>query len=345
MKKMFAIIDCGTTNSRIYILDDNDKVVAVGYRNIGAKDTLVKGKEYLAQGIAEAFYSILNQNDISKENIQCIISSGMITSEFGLKEVPHLMAPVGIDDTAKNVEVIKANTVLPIDIPLLLVPGVKIPVDLQSNNIDFINEIDIMRGEELQVYGALHKAGINGSAYVLFLTSHSKLVTITSDKKISYSTTTISGQFYQAIQNTSIGKSITVDKEDILKNYTYDEIIEHADELTQRVGILRSILMPRFLDTAMDTTEKERNLYACAAIASEDMKAIDNFISNQNSGIKKMVIVGSKERSDIYKSLINRSKYSDWTIHQIFNKKEIDYLTIEGMVQLKKYLDLDIMLK
>lgn len=341
---MFAIIDCGTTNLRIYIINDGE-ILAIGYKGIGAKDTLAKGKEYLANGIADVFNSTLAQNKISQDDIDYIISSGMITSEFGLKEVPHLVAPVGIEDTARNVEIIEPNTVLPLDIPLILVPGVKNPVNLSQKGIDVVDKIDIMRGEELQVYGALHKAGIKGAAYVLFLTSHSKLVTITDEQKISYCTTTISGQFYQAIQSTSLGKSIVLTEDGEYNNYTYEEIIDHAHELTERVGVLRAALMPRFMDTVLDTTAQERNLYLCAAIASEDMQALDDFISKHDAGIKDLIIVGSKERSDIYKSLINRSKYKDLIIHQISDEKSIDYLTIKGILQLKKYLDLNIILK
>ena len=40
---MFTVIDCGTTNTRMFILSDEGKVTAQGSKKIGVRDTSITG--------------------------------------------------------------------------------------------------------------------------------------------------------------------------------------------------------------------------------------------------------------------------------------------------------------
>ena len=46
-----ACIDCGTTNSRVYILDDEYRVVGKGLRKVGVRDTVINGSQGTKGGI------------------------------------------------------------------------------------------------------------------------------------------------------------------------------------------------------------------------------------------------------------------------------------------------------
>ena len=100
---MFAVIDCGTTNTRIYIVDRNRKIVACGSRKVGVRDTSITGsRDALRQGITELFFGILSEHGIKDEEVEFAVASGMITSEIGLIEIPHLVAPAGLSDLSQG---------------------------------------------------------------------------------------------------------------------------------------------------------------------------------------------------------------------------------------------------
>ena len=40
---MFAVIDCGTTMTRIYIVDENQQIIASGRKKVGVRDTSITG--------------------------------------------------------------------------------------------------------------------------------------------------------------------------------------------------------------------------------------------------------------------------------------------------------------
>lgn len=64
---MFSVIDCGTTNSRVYILDDNGTMVAQGSRKIGVRDTSMTGsKKTLKEGLESLFNEVLVTNSIKR---------------------------------------------------------------------------------------------------------------------------------------------------------------------------------------------------------------------------------------------------------------------------------------
>ena len=52
----FATIDCGTTNSRVYVLDERLRVAAKGAKKVGVRDTAITGsRRTLQEGLKELF--------------------------------------------------------------------------------------------------------------------------------------------------------------------------------------------------------------------------------------------------------------------------------------------------
>ena len=87
----FASIDCGSTNSRIYILDEKGVLLGKTFRSVGVRDTSIHGSNYhLKTNLECAFYEAVEAAGLDQRDISFVISAGMITSELGLLEVPHL---------------------------------------------------------------------------------------------------------------------------------------------------------------------------------------------------------------------------------------------------------------
>ena len=99
----YAVIDCGTTNTRVYIVDREGKIIASGERRVGVRNTSMTGsKDTLRNGLCEAIEEAAANAKIALKDISFAIASGMITSEIGLIELPHLIAPVGLEDLAAH---------------------------------------------------------------------------------------------------------------------------------------------------------------------------------------------------------------------------------------------------
>ena len=78
---MFAVIDCGTTMTRIYIVNEQKQIIASGRKKVGVRDTSITGsRDALRDGVTELFFEVLRDNDIPDEQVQFAIASGMITS-------------------------------------------------------------------------------------------------------------------------------------------------------------------------------------------------------------------------------------------------------------------------
>ncbi len=76
----------------------------------------------------------------------------MISSPLGLRDVPHVVAPAGIDELARGAVSFRGTEVAPQ--PIVLVPGVRTEIfgGASGTGVDAL-PFDVMRGEETLVCG------------------------------------------------------------------------------------------------------------------------------------------------------------------------------------------------
>lgn len=334
----FATIDCGTTNSRVYIVDKDAKIIGQAKKKIGVKDTAIQGNNYvLKKGLSETFYKALEDSRLSLSDVTFAISSGMITSEIGLLEIPHLWAPTDTLEIANNLKKVHDVSIFPVDIPVYFIRGIKNRYDTGAVTIKNVGELDFMRGEETQIAGLLELYNNIETPFIAaILSSHTKFILVDELKNILGSITTASGQVYEAIvKETNVGKSIQGDNYFDEDNYFDKDVVDTAFYWTKQNGFLRSLLLPRFMDVLLNTKWYERKLFLESIIASEDIKAMSqlkkfNFTNNPN-----FILIGPKRRSLVYEYLLKKSM--DITdIFKIYNKQDIALLSVKGSIHLAK---------
>ena len=115
----------------------------------------------------------------------CLIS-GMAGSQQGWLEAPYCPCPTGFDDVAARLAWIVPGRIA-------IVPGL---------SIDTGGMLDVMRGEETQVFGALQLLELNDARLVLPGT-HSKWATVT-DSRITHFSSWMTGEFYALLRQHSI---------------------------------------------------------------------------------------------------------------------------------------------
>ncbi len=324
---MFAIIDCGSTATRIFLLRDND-VIAKKETPNGVNLSASSGNnQLLKQMIAACLSELLQENNFRLEDIRFAIASGMITSNLGLKEIPHLVAPVAIDDLAKFARQYNDMTIFPLPIPVVFIPGIK-------NNIgtatwENMRSMDLMRGEETQAIGVLARYKPELPCTIIELGSTTKIIHIDRAGRIAGSITSLSGQVYGAVlKETFIGSSVklTDGQSDIFS----PEILQHAWQSVQNSGLLRTILLTRFIQFSLNTTAADRKLFCESAIAADDMKLIDDAKQYGFDLTGEIILVGNENRCRIYHYMIEHSQGISQAARQITAREDIDRLVIDG---------------
>lgn len=335
---MFCVIDCGTTNTRVYIVNEKKEIIGKGNKQVGVKDVSIAGsKEVLKKGIQDALYLAIKNANVSLNEIKYAIASGMITSEVGLIELPHIIAPAGKEKIAENICIVRDESIFPFDMPVMFVRGIK--NNCEYTGVQDLRSIDFMRGEETQVVGLLEILKPDLPINIIVLSSHTKLINVDKDAKIMGSITTISGQIFNAIiKGTSIGSSIKQKNDKDIPGFFSEEIFKTAIESNNSSGFLRSLLMPRFMEVLMDTEWYERRFFVDCIIGAEDMNIIDeakNFLKFDLD--TDFILVGNKDRCKIYEKLLkSRSDFNkDNNIVSICNPSDIDMFAIKGAIELK----------
>lgn len=327
----FATIDCGTTNSRVYLLDRDLAIVGKGSQKIGVRDTAVHGSNrVLKDGLADLVRRTVGEAGLALSDVQLAITSGMITSELGLLEIPHLRAPAGIAELAGGVTYVNDRTVFPLDLPILFIRGIKNPYPDEATYRQ-IRQIDFMRGEETQIAGLRSlRPDLVGPLTVVVLSSHTKYISVAPDGRILGSLTTLSGQVFEAVLSaTSVGKSLALPGGGSEADFFDPEVVDAAHEAVAHAGFLRALLMPRFLDVLLHAPVHVRRLFAEAAIGAEDLKALAEFPLVGFPADAGFVLVGQQARCRVLRHLLERHGGAK-AVCCITDVEEIDRLSIHG---------------
>lgn len=330
----YAVIDCGTTNTRVYIVDREGKIIASGERRVGVRNTSMTGsKDTLRNGLCEAIEEAAANAKIALKDISFAIASGMITSEIGLIELPHLIAPVGLEDLAAHAELVSGRQLLPLDIPILFIRGIRNDYGENATLRD-IRNVDFMRGEETQMIGIMDEFDIHTPTNVIVLSSHTKLIHINAEQKVTASLTSISGQLYEAVCSaTMVGKSLTEEQNEQSGGYTFEEIVAIAKDVVENVGLDRCFLIPRFMQVLLKTDYKERRAFIDAAIAIDDLKMLQEF-ERQNNRAARYILFGQKSRCDLYERLISQMYAGRVQITKLSDKEILSELTVKGAIKI-----------
>lgn len=336
----FVTIDCGTTNSRAYVVDDRGVILGKAAKTVGVKDTATTGsRDTLRAGLKEIVHAAVTQAGLSFDEISAILSSGMITSEIGLMEIPHLEAPCDGAGLAALITKVEDTGIAPIEIPVYFVRGIKNRMDVAERSATgVVGELDFMRGEETQVMGLLERPDLPLPATIVILSSHTKFIPVDEAGRILGSLTTMSGQVYDAVKNhTFVGKSVEKgpDSKEKPAGYFDAAVVDNAFAWVNQVGLVRSLMFPRFLDVLLDTSWYERHLFFEAMIAADDMQAISQLNMLGDSSPSNFVLVGQADRCRLYSHILKK-QFPKAGFLAISETEEIDALSIQGILKITR---------
>ena len=188
----YAVIDSGTTRTRLRIWRGS-RVVWEAERRVGAARTASEGSGPLTLALTELLGAARQHATLGA--LGAVIASGMITSNVGLFEVPHVPAPASYQALAAGI----CRRELAGLGEIFFIPGVKtLPVGGASGRYG-----DVLRGEEVEVVGLRELLGLHGEAAFVHYGSHHKLIR-TDDQHLLGSLTTLGGELLGAVLDHTI---------------------------------------------------------------------------------------------------------------------------------------------
>ncbi|GGF22496.1 hypothetical protein GCM10010954_21640 [Halobacillus andaensis] len=300
MKNIIIIIDSGTTNSRIRLLDEKEVSIITSIKlEVGVRNTAIDGhNEKLKQELAQGIQRLLKQQSISSHDISYIVAAGMITSNLGIHEVPHITAPARLDDFIKEVQVVKTEEFL--NIPCLYIPGMKnVVADSLEENLSVINQYDVMRGEEVEAYGLLKQLSPKGKGLMILPGSHTKYVLIGENKELLSCRSTLGGEMLKAVRDETI-------LSDSLNSTLVEEVVpEYLIKgflAAQKTGVTRSLYHIRLLQLFSELNANERANYYAGAILYYDVEALEQMMENEQ--VNWIMIGGSEPLKSLFYHLL-----------------------------------------
>ncbi|HZG85926.1 2-dehydro-3-deoxygalactonokinase [Paenibacillus sp.] len=267
---MYTItLDTGTTNSRVTLWRDGLPIGKLS-REVGVRDTAKDGHNRKLQStLRELIRSLLEQHSIEISDVERILASGMITSNVGLVEIPHLVAPVSMSDLANAM----VSRVIPevADKEIWFAPGVKNRVS--DVTLETCETMDMMRGEEVEAFGLLRRLNLQGPAVLILPGSHTKIVSIDEQGRITGCLTSIAGELISEItRNTLIANAL----EKSLASEFNQEYVLRGYETSLRTGLARTCFTVRILDQFTEASVNEKANFLLGAVLADDVKALHN---------------------------------------------------------------------
>lgn len=328
-----VVIDSGTTNSRVRVLR-GDRLIGGAMAAVGVVDTAKSGSNAaLKRGLRQAFDQALKDAGTLPGEVRQAVAFGMITSELGVVELPHLVAPVGLDDLAAAMHDMAADEFLPA--PTAFVRGIKNRVE-PTAGVAALPRMDFMRGEETQAMGLLEAHRPALPTTIVILSSHTKFISVDEDGRILGSVTTLSGQLFAAIcKETFLASAVRDEPEDACPPGYFDAaIVDEGYGIVTAGGLNRALLMTRFMQVLMRTHWYERKLFLESLIAGEDLRCLRDFEALDFPTRTSLHLIGAPDRCAVFRHLIQRHQVFLGPVVELSDPEAIDRLGLAGALAL-----------
>jgi len=197
----FIAVDWGTTNRRAYLIDSGGKQAG----------EFEDGKGILS--VPEGGFPAAIAEIREKLGDKPLLLAGMVGSNRGWKDAPYVPCPAGIDDLARKLVWAGEREAI--------VPGVSYVGD---------DRADVMRGEEVQVLGAVAAGLVDSNALVCHPGTHNKW-TVLHKAAIHSFRTVMTGELFSLLKEHSILADLLkgpVEDNDVFKGAAHHAIFNES---------------------------------------------------------------------------------------------------------------------
>lgn len=291
--------DSGTSNTRLYAIDENLQVKNTNTRNIGSKDSALAGSnKSLIEAMKALYDEAIKSMNIKEDQVKEIFASGMITSPYGLIEIPHKSLPLTINEFVDGIYPFYEETLFKRTINL--VPGLK------TIHEDF-SHVNNMRGEEIEIFGTLdelkEKSKTDNIA-IMMPGSHTHITYVEGNKIVGI-LSNFTGELFYALRTSTILGPILDIKEMVLNK----DMVKKGMENLENFGFNRAIYIAHAMRLFNTKTEIDRFSYAEGVVNGGIRKSLEYYCKNYWTNCDTVAIVSDKFMYDLYSTFFENSDY------------------------------------
>ncbi len=257
----FIAVDWGTTSFRAALIAPDGEIL----------DELAETRGILSFKQGEfAPYLISTCSRMTKAGGQSFVLSGMIGSKDGMAEVPYCACPATVMDVARGVRWAVKDRVA-------IAPGVR-----QGHD-------DVMRGEEIQIFGAAAVLGLRDAMMVLPGT-HSKWVNLENGAILGFNTF-MTGEMYALLAQHSILAKSFAQHSTLFEPQAFLQGIDFAQG---GVSLLNTAFSVRVKTLFKELTPEHAASYLSGIVIGEELAAMQ-----VQPGVE-LVVIGSQQLTERY---------------------------------------------
>ncbi len=320
---MQALFDVGTSNLRLYLLE-GEKLIYDCKRHYGCRDVSIHSEK---NELLEQMKCMLDEaSEVSKgKDISRIYACGVVSSPFGIVEVPHMSIPLSGEKLYEGVYAYEENRVLKRTIHII--PGVK--TLRRGNSLQAIADIHSIRGEETEAFGLLRELPeLRTENFVaLFPGSHTHALLI-KDAVIADILSMFSGELYCALQSSSV-------LSDPLCNSNFVPDREHlafGHSCLREYGFNRAVCIGHAMHILTDENDAQVSSYLEGVVQGGIIDCLLKNLTGKWQGVRKVVIAGSGIMAETYKILLEIASPETETI--VYTENNLP-LACSGLLQLQ----------
>ncbi len=321
MSNYILVIDGGTTNTRFTLIDDAQTIDTVT-KKIGASDTKDSTRNIsLEEAVREAVGYMENTHNC---RIHTILAAGMITSNVGLKEVPHLQAPIRLRELARQIVPCRLPEVCPHG-SFYFVPGIKFGSPGESG-------CDILRGEETEIYGAVPPGDEDKRLLFLHFGSHNKSI-LYENGSITKAVTTIGGELLWALANHTILKSSVGSLDDCKLE---EEHVRMGYESAQQHSVSRTLFMARIHQVLGGLSKAQALSFVYGVLVQSDLSAFAPLLATKPD---KLVLYGRSQFAEAFTMCLRAYGPRFEGKIETLGFEESEQLSIKGLTRIHRDLE------
>lgn len=268
-KDGFIAVDWGTTNRRAYRIDEQGTCVSDWEDECGVMAVPPGGFPAAVQDIRTRL------GDLP------LLLAGMVGSTRGWVEVPYVQCPAGLDDLAGQLCWVDPDRVA-------IIPGLSISGEGQA---------DVMRGEELQVFGAVAAGLIPPTGIVCHPGTHNKWV-IVKNGTITGFRTVMTGDMFNLLREGGILAEMLTDE------------VTRGDAF--RAGVTRGLAAPVLTAELFSIRARvllgEMPRESAASFASGLLVGLDLSVGLELAAGSEILIMGRPELTGLYATAAAEAK-------------------------------------
>lgn len=241
-------VDWGTSSLRGAQLDGSGRVIAARQ--------FQRGIMTVAPGQFETVFEECFGDWMQASNALCLIS-GMAGSQQGWQEAPYCPCPAGFDELASALCWVQAGRIA-------IVPGLSC---LHSDGLP-VPQHDVMRGEEIQIFGALALTGQRNATVVLPGT-HSKWAQIEAGRVHGFRSFMTGEVFALLSQHSILSRTLPADAP------WHEDAFVNGVQLAQRTpSVLSSIFATRTLALFGSLPAVQHPSFLSGLLIGEELRAM-----------------------------------------------------------------------